>query len=113
MRRFTSIDEIHAYIERQAKRIIKHYYTDWKNYDRLALMRATGERATIYVILRECGSYLFTAADLERENPKIIMDYYAGDSTAKYYKLDLRAYTAEAIPAGLPKEFKNERRLTA
>lgn len=107
-KRFTNIDEVHAYVERQAKRIIKHYYTDWKNYDRPALMRATGEKATIYVILRECGSYLFTAADLERENPKIIMDYYAGDSTAKYYKLDLRTYTAETIPAGLPKEYRKE-----
>lgn len=104
-KRFDTIDALHAYIERQARRTIKHYYTDWKNYDRPAMMKATGEKTTaVYIILRESGSYLYTADDLKREYPAAVMNYYTQDSTAKYYKVDFKHYTAERIPAGLPEE---------
>ena len=111
MKKFKTIDELHQAIEKKVSRTIKYYYTDWKNYDRLALMKATGEKATVYIILRECGSYLYTAAelinsDLEKDFPGVVMNYYTTDKTARYYKMDLKALTLEEIPAGIPAEIK-------
>lgn len=109
MKRFKTIDDLHAFIEKQARKTIKYYYTDWKNYDRPALMKATGTRETVYIIVRESGSYLYTEKQLKAgyEYGLTVMDYYRTDRTAKYFKLDLKALTAEAIPAGIPEELKN------
>lgn len=112
MKKFKTIDELHAYFERQAKRTIKYYYTDWKNYDRPEIMRHTGAKTSeIYIILRESGSYLYTRADLlstRSDYARAVMDYYTTDKTAKYYKINFRELTAERIPAGLPQDVKQE-----
>ena len=88
-------------------------YTDWKNYDRPAMMKATGEKTKeVYIILRESGSYFYTREDIAdpaRNYPAAIMDYYTGDPTARYFKLNFKDLTAEAIPAGLPKHIKEAR----
>jgi len=111
MKHFKNIDDLHAFLERQAKRTIKYYYTDWKNYDRPALMKYTGSREKeIYIIFREAGSYIYTAADiLDYDFAATVMDYYISDKTAKYYKVNLDALTAELIPAGMPSHIKAER----
>jgi hypothetical protein len=113
MRRYKTIDELHTFLEKQAHRIIRFYYTDWKNYDRPELMRHTGNKEReIYIIFREAGSYLYTADELtdpERDFPAVVMDYYATDNTAKYYRVNLDALTVEEIPAGLPAHIKAER----
>ena len=108
MKKFKSIDDLHNAIERAAKRTIKYYYTDWKNYDRPALMKATGEKETIYIILRESGSYLYTKTELEAgyKFGFTVLDYYTSDRTAKYYKADLRNLTLEALTPGIPTELK-------
>lgn len=109
MKRYKTIDELHNYIERQAKRIIKHYYTDYKNIDRPALMKATGNKETIYIIFRSCGSYLYTAEELKTYDfGRYVMDYYTADPTAVYFKIDLKNLTAERITAGLPKECRQD-----
>lgn len=107
MKRYKTIDDLHAYIERQARQTIKLYYSDWKNYDRPKLMDATGKRTTAYIIFRECGSYFFTEKRAkESETARAILEYYTTDKSAKYYKIDLYALTAERIPAGIPEEVK-------
>ena len=112
MKKFKTIDELHAALERQAKRTIKYYYTDWKNYDRPEIMRHTGAKTReIYIILRESGSYLYTRADLlssRSDFARAVMDYYTTDRTAKYYKVDFSRLTLESIPAGLPQDVKRE-----
>lgn len=112
MKKFKTIDELHAALERQAKRTIKYYYTDWKNYDRPEIMRHTGAKTSeIYIILRESGSYLYTRADLlstRSDYARAVMDYYTTDKTAKYYKVNFNALTVESIPAGLPNDIKRE-----
>ena len=114
MRKFKNINDLHAFLERQAKRTIKFYYTDWKNYDRPDVMKHTGAKTPeIYIIFRESGSYLYTRDDLRREYPAVVMDYYSGDESAKYYKVDFLHLTAERIPAGLPEDIRNERRRAA
>lgn len=113
MKRFSNIDDLHAYLERQASRTIKYYYTDWKNYDRPEIMQHTGQKTKeVYIILRESGSYLYSRSELTdtgRDFPAIVMDYYTSDRTAKYYKVDFSGLTVERIPAGLPKDIKDER----
>ena len=113
MKRFKDIDGLHAYIEKEASRIINHYYTDFKNYDRLAIMKATGNKEReCYLILRDCGSYFYTAdyiTDLRSDWPAVVMDYYTDDSSAKYYRIDFDRLTVEKIPAGLPAHLKAER----
>jgi len=108
MKKYKSIDELHAAIEKAAKKTIKYYYTDWKNYDRPDLMKATGNRETIYIILRESGSYLYTKKLLESgyQFGLDAMDYYTSDRTAIYYRADLDKLTLEKIPAGIPEELK-------
>ena len=110
---FDNINSLYDYIERQAKRTIKFYYTDYKNYDRPRLMTfAYDKEPEIYLILRKCGSYIYTAAELldpGYDFPAYVMDYYTSDESAKYYKLNMKTLTVETIPAGLPSEIKAER----
>jgi hypothetical protein len=109
MKKFTDINDLHAFLERQARRTIKYYYTDWKNYDRPEIMKHTGLKTReIYIILRESGSYLYTREDLSRNYPAAVMDYYSQDATAKYYKVDFNRLTVERIPAGLPEDIRRE-----
>ena len=112
LKRFTNIDDLHNYIERQAKKTIKFYYTDFKNYDRPEIMRHTGEKTKeVYIIFRESGSYIYSRAELlnpGRDFGRVVMDYYTTDKTAKYYKVDFYNLTVETIPAGLPQDIKRE-----
>ena len=112
MKKFKNIDDLHSFLERQAKRTIKYYYTDWKNYDRPEIMRHTGEKTKeIYTIMRESGSYLYSREELtdsRRDFGRVVMDYYTTDKTAKYYKVNFSALTIESIPAGLPNDIKRE-----
>ena len=105
-KKFADIDSFHAFIEKKARQIIKYYYTDWKNYDRPNMMKATGNREKeVYVILREAGSYFYRAEELTdpaREMPITVMDYYTSDKTAKYFKLNFQTLTIEEITPGIP-----------
>lgn len=109
-RKFDTIDSLHAYIERKAKTIINHYYTDWKHYDRIKMMQATGRKEKeVYIIFRNCGSYLFTLENLlNSDYARTIMDYYTSDSTAEYYRVDFDRLQVEKIGSGLPAEVKTE-----
>ncbi len=110
MKHFENIDELHAYIERQARRTIKHYYTDWKNYDRPDMMKATGNKEKeVYIIVRECGSYFYTLEHLRKSlYARTVMDYYNTDSTAKYFRVDFQKLTVEAIEKKLPDHIRKE-----
>ena len=112
-RRFEDINGLYSYIEKKAKQTIKFYYTDYKNYDRPRLMAfAYDQEPEVYLILRKCGSYIYTAAELldpGYDFPAYVMDYYTSDESAKYYKLNMKTLTVETIPAGLPSEIRAER----
>lgn len=96
-KRFSNIDELDKYIERQVSRTVKAYYTDWKNIDRPKYMSLKGSSRkadkNALLITRECGTYLFTFEDLERSYPATVATYYA--ENAKYYILNLEILTAE------------------
>lgn len=105
-KRFADIDSLHAYIEKKARQIIRHYYTDWKNYDRPSMMKATGAKEKeVYVILRDCGSYFYLAEELTdptRDFPITVMDYYTSDKSARYFKVNFRDLVIEEITPGIP-----------
>lgn len=111
-KKFNNIDALHAYIEKQAKNTIKYYYTDFKNYDRVEIMKHTGAKTKdVYIIFRESGSYLYSREELtdsRRDFGRVVMDYYTTDKTAKYYKIDFYNLTVEAIAPGLPLDIKKE-----
>ena len=113
MKKFKTVDELHQFLERQAKRTIHFYYSDWKNYDRPEIMRHTGEKTKeVYIILRDSGSYLYTRENLtstKSDFAAVVLDYYTTDRTAKYFKVNFSALTVESIPAGLPQDIKRER----
>ena len=51
--KYANIDLLDAAIEQAASRIIKHYYTDWKNYDRPTYMGYKGaqERSKKHILI--------------------------------------------------------------
>lgn len=110
-KKFNNINDLHAFLERRAHLTIKYYYTDWKNYDRLEVMRNTGLKTKeVYIIFRESGSYIYTAEELKNYDfSAVVMDYYTSDRTAVYYKIDFYNLTAERIQPGLPDHIKRYR----
>ena len=78
-------------IERIVKAKVKHYYTDWKNYDRPKYMKLKGtkERKMILVV-RTCGTYLYSIDELkEYDFAKTVYEYYIDYESADYYYIDL------------------------
>ena len=117
MKKFKNIDELHAFLERRAHQIIKHYFTDWKNLDRPEVMRHTGLKTKeVYIIFRESGIGYTSQAYAASDFPATVMDYYKDYRNTAYYKVDFCSLTAEKIPAGLPEDIRrenNERRKAA
>lgn len=92
--KYNNINELHQAIEKKAKKIIKYYYCDYKNLDRLKVMQETGKKGILYIIFRQCGSYAFNENDMKKENAKYYIDFYKNnDSTAKFYKIDFNKLT--------------------
>ena len=100
-RTFDTIDNLDGYIEKVVRRTVKHYYTDWKNIDRPLYMKYKGSNRRqdkeLLLIARECGTYLYTITDLEREYPAAVATYYA--ENAKYYFIDIAKLTARTATA--------------
>lgn len=95
MKHYNNINDLDNRIENIIKRTVKHYYTDWKNYDRPKYMALKGSRdrkdKTMILIARECGTYLLTLDDIaSRESAAVIYDYYQTQERATYYLIDLQ-----------------------
>lgn len=122
--KYNNINELDQAIERATKRIIKYYYTDWKNYDRPTYMgyKASRDRDKkhILVLFRESGSYIFSDFDFkDRKTPAEIISYYLEQETRNnaFYFIDLEKLTMkkaepEAVKTYI-KEFERERRAAA
>ena len=61
--RYKTQREMDDRVERIVRAKVKHYYTDWKNYDRVKYMRCKGSKTDRRLILavRETGTWLFNA----------------------------------------------------
>ena len=97
--KYKTIDELNNRIEKEVKKTVNHYYTDWKNYDRPKYMYSVAKGATKFLlIVRDCGTYLFTEKDLDRETVKTIIEYYSiQDQTAKFYRIDREQLTMKKV----------------
>jgi len=110
--KYKTIDELDARIERIITGTVKHYYTDWKNYDRPKYMKLKGSTNPadkhMILIARECGTYLLTLEAIENsEGAATIYEYYQTQERGTYYLINLDRLTIEKInPAALKKEMK-------
>lgn len=102
MTRYKNINELDARIEKIISRTVKHYYTDWKNYDRPKYMVCKGshkkEDKQLILIARECGTYLYTLQDIqEYKFAGTVYEYYQKAEHATYYKIDIDRLSIEKI----------------
>lgn len=96
--KYNTINELDARIERIIKKTVKHYYTDWKNYDRpkyMALKGSTDKKdKTAILIVRECGTYLLTNDSIDYNvSANTLYNYYQTQERADYYMIDLERLT--------------------
>lgn len=108
MKKYKTIDELDARIERIITGTVKHYYTDWKNYDRPKYMKLKSsnnpEDKHMILIARKCGTYLLTLEAIQTsEGARAIYDYYQTQEEADYYYINLERLTISRIN---PKEIK-------
>lgn len=93
--KYKSRDDLNNRIERIIKNTVKHYYTDWKNYDRPKLMHCYGsndsDEKKLILIVRECGTYLLKEDEAKTEGKpaNTLFYYYQNQEKANFYFLDL------------------------
>lgn len=97
--KYQSINELDSRIERIVKHTVKHYYTDWKNYDRPKYMRFKGSNdksdRDLILIARTCGTYLIKTSDLkDRESwASTLYYYFKNQESTDYYHINLDKLT--------------------
>lgn len=102
--KYNTIDLLDSKIESIIKHRVKHYYSDWKNYDRVKYMRLKGSenKKDKYMILlaRTCGTYLFSGEELETYKFSYdCIDYYynAEKQNTFFYAIDLNKMTVKKL----------------
>lgn len=92
--KYKTQDLMDSRIERIVRSRVKHFYTDWKNYDRVRYMKCKGSihanEKRLILIARECGTYLYTMEEFENyEFARTVYEYYMDYENTDYYELDL------------------------
>lgn len=83
--------EIIEQMQKIAQRYIKHYLSDFTDYDVPAMQRIMQESKQtkpLIWIVRPCGSWLLES--LKSDTSVSIYRYYLDDKTVRYYEVDLR-----------------------
>lgn len=85
-------------LEAKARKEIKHYFTDWTQYDRPALLdpEQTPNGSKQYLLTRECGSYLLDP-EARPETAFSILDYYLDSRTPEIRNLREIRISAERV----------------
>ena len=111
--KYSSINDLDLKIENIIHRVVKHYYTDWKHYDRPKYMKCKGssdkEDKDLILIARKCGTYLVKTSDIIAGNDwaTAIYDYYRSQEQAIYYHINIDQLECRLIdPAKYLKEIK-------
>lgn len=98
--KYNTIDLLDLHIENIVKRHVKHYYTDWKNYDRPYYMKLKGSPRKadkkLILIVRDCGTYLYTIDELYNYDFGRTVCTYYGES-ASYYSIDIDNLTCKKM----------------
>lgn len=99
--RYKTIEELDARLESIVRKTVKHYYTDWKNYDRPKYMGFKGSNdrhdKDLILIVRECGTYLIRTEDARTPESwaDTLYNYFQDNEHATYYRMDLNKLTLE------------------
>lgn len=85
-------------LERAARREIKHYFTDWTEYDKPDLLNPekTPDGSELYFLTRESGSYLLNPGE-RAEIAEAILSYYIEQSAPEIRKLRRITIQADAV----------------
>ena len=101
--KYPNINALDARIEAIIKQIVKHYYTDWKHYDRPKYMTCKGspDRADkeLILIVRSCGTYLVKISDIEAGDTwaNTLIEYYKTQEHATYYYININKLECKKI----------------
>ena len=100
--KYKSINELDQRLEKIIHGTVKHYYTDWKNYDRPKYMGLKGSTAKedkeIILIVRRCGTYLLTLDHIANSaSASAIYEYYQTQESATYYYINLNNLEVKKI----------------
>lgn len=108
--KYPNIDAVDARIEKIISSTVKHYYTDWKNYDRPKYMCFKGstdkEDKTMILIARSCGTYLVRTADIQAGDTwaNTLIEYYQTQEHANYYYINLNNLEVKKIDPATAKQ---------
>ena len=115
--RYTNIDALDARIEKIISQVVKHYYSDWKKYDRPKYMAFKGSSdrkdKEFILIARECGTYIVRTADVYGGNDwaTTIYEYYQKQERGSYYYVNIDRLECKKIDAAeYGKELKKRNR---
>lgn len=109
--KYQTINELDNRIEKIISQTVKHYYTDWKNYDRPKYMTFKGSKSAddkkIVLLVRESGTYLVRTADVlnKDEWANTLYEYFQTQDRSDYYLIDIAKLTCKKI---LPTLHKTE-----
>lgn len=101
--KYSNINELDQRIENIISRTVKHYYTDWKNYDRPKYMGLKGSEdqadKKVILIARSCGTYLVRTEDIKAGDAwaTTIYEYYQTQEHATYYYININNYEVKKI----------------
>jgi hypothetical protein len=101
--RYPSIEALDNRIEKIIDSTVKHYYTDWKNYDRPKYMKFKGSADAadkdLILIARECGTYLIRTEDIKTGNEwaKTLVEYFQTQESADYYHININKLEVKKI----------------
>ena len=101
--KYNTINDLDNRIERIIDSTVKHYYTDWKNYDRPEYMKFKGSTdkadKNLILIARECGTYLIRISDIKAGDTwaNTLYEYFQTQEHATYYLIDLNKLEVKKI----------------
>lgn len=101
--RYPSIEALDNRIEKIIDSTVKHYYTDWKNYDRPKYMKFKGSSdqadKNLILIVRSCGTYLVRIEDINNGDSwaNTLIEYYQTQEHAEYYHININKLEVKKI----------------
>ena len=93
--KYADINLLDTRIENIISRTVKHYYTDWKHYDRPKYMKFKSSNnkldKQLILLARACGTYLVRLSDIKAGDKwaNTLIEYYSSQEISDFYYIDL------------------------
>ena len=101
--KYSNINLLDIRIEKIIDSTVKHYYSDWKNYDRPKYMKFKGSAAAadkrLILLARKCGTYLIRLSDIKDGDSwaNTLINYFSTQEKSDYYYIDLLKFECKKI----------------